>query len=905
MSWQPQQDGVENIIKVLANLQTEDPAVHEQISKALVEFQKIPEYDRYLVYIFIHLENFLEVRMCAGLLLKNNIKRRPKQDQIDQAELSFLREEVVKGIADPNSDIRRTAGGVLTTIVGAWGIESWPGLIEFLVHCLDNQNPIILDGTFYAISLLCEDHPMLLEKENEGKPLQLLLPKFLSFYNHPVAEVRDYSISCILKVMIFFPNFMLINIEQFIKYFFCMAGDANIFIKKKTQTAFVNLISTPIGVNNCSPYLNQMVQYMVFCLNDREFMMVSCEFFEKLLGYENKFEEHVESFVPQMVPLLYSHLRYTQEDLEDKGNYDGDDAHIPDSNINYTFGMSNDDDDDGYDLYANIQSCRNSASEILDLLSRRSDESFLEILIPIIEKGFADSDWMNKEAAVLALGCIAYGQYRAMVHHLPGLTPFLFSLLRDQKPLVRSITCWVLSRYVFWIRQEPPQESNNGRTMFQFLVEELLIRVEDKNKDVQNAACFAIATISETAPEQIIPYVEAIFVQFHKAIRTFQKKNLFSLYDAIGSICSIMKSHFNNEKYMNLLLPPLIHRIENLADDDNEMFPLLDCFRSISLAVGLAFGTYALPLFKRCVKLIQASILGLTCHAHDPTTEPPEREFLVCSLDMTSALLDVLKEHFSPLIQQSNLIALLKELCTNFGGEDNVDFAQSYFAVIGDIARHCGNELIPILPVVIPSLLQGCNESRFVEMCNNALWAFGEVLLFLSPDRPYTDFPPSVHQFMPTFLNAALQLLHVQDDVDTEELFETAGVAVGRAAFVSPQQMVSTLDSIIGRFLVSLLHLTDGPEKEQALHGLCLVLFLKPDIVRLDFVRFCVVVGSWRGDNAKLIAMLGNLLKQFRASLGETVWMEYMNEIDETYYREAPDHQKFIRIRLEQYISVG
>jgi hypothetical protein len=272
---------------------------------------------------------------------------------------------------------------------------------------------------------------------------------------------------------------------------------------------------------------------------------------------------------------------------------------------------------------------------------------------------------------------------------------------------------------------------------------------------------------------------------------------------------------------------------------------------------------------------------------------------------MTSALLDVLKEHFAPFIQQSNLIALLKELCTNFSGEDNVDFAQSYFAVIGDIARHCGNELIPILPVVIPCLLQGCNESRFSEMCNNALWAFGEILLFLSPERPYNDFPPSVHQFMPTYLNAALQLLHVQDDVDTEELFETAGVAVGRAAFVSPQQMVSTLDSIIGRFLVSLLNLADGPEKEHALHGLCLVLFLKPDIVRLDFVRFCTVVGSWRGDNSKLIAMLGNLLKQFRASLGETVWMEYMNEIDETFYRDFPAHEKLIRIRLEQYLSVG
>jgi hypothetical protein len=273
---------------------------------------------------------------------------------------------------------------------------------------------------------------------------------------------------------------------------------------------------------------------------------------------------------------------------------------------------------------------------------------------------------------------------------------------------------------------------------------------------------------------------------------------------------------------------------------------------------------------------------------------------------MISAVLDVLKEHFGPLIQQSNLIALLNELCTNFGGEENIDFAQSYFAVIGDIARHCGHELIPIFPVVIPSLMQGCIESRFVEMCNNALWAFGEVLLFLSPERPYSDFPQSIQPFMLTYLNSALQLLHVQDDPDTEELFETAGVAVGRAAFVSPQQMVATLDSVIGRFLASLLHLANGPEKEQSLHGLCLVLFLKPDIVRHDFVRFCSVIGTWQGDNQKLISMLGNLLKQFRASLGEEQWMEYMKDLDEINYRpDEPDSEKVIHHRLEFYFSHG
>jgi transportin-1 len=58
--------------------------------------------------------------------------------------------------------------------------------------------------------------------------------------------------------------------------------------------------------------------------------------------------------------------------------------------------------------------------------------------------------------------------------------------------------------------------------------------VEDKNKEVQQSACFALATISEHAANDILPYAQAIFTQFHRAMNSFQRKNLISLYDAIG-----------------------------------------------------------------------------------------------------------------------------------------------------------------------------------------------------------------------------------------------------------------------------------------------------------------------------------------------------------------------------------
>ena len=58
--------------------------------------------------------------------------------------------------------------------------------------------------------------------------------------------------------------------------------------------------------------------------------------------------------------------------------------------------------------------------------------------------------WILRESAILALGAVAEGSFDAIMPHLPELIPYLLSFLTDKKPLVRSITCWTLSRYSKW-----------------------------------------------------------------------------------------------------------------------------------------------------------------------------------------------------------------------------------------------------------------------------------------------------------------------------------------------------------------------------------------------------------------------------------------------------------------------
>ena len=117
----------------------------------------------------------------------------------------------------------------------------------------------------------------------------------------------------------------------------------------------------------------------------------------------------------------------------------------------------------------NLRKCSAAA---LDVLSNVFHEALLPVLLPLLKQNLSSQvflttptttptyplpgqDWLVKEAAILALGAVSEGCMAGMLPHLPQLVTFLISSLSDGKALVRSITCWTLSRYAHWIVTQP------------------------------------------------------------------------------------------------------------------------------------------------------------------------------------------------------------------------------------------------------------------------------------------------------------------------------------------------------------------------------------------------------------------------------------------------------------------
>ena len=112
----------------------------------------------------------------------------------------------------------------------------------------------------------------------------------------------------------------------------------------------------------------------------------------------------------------------------------------------------------------------------LDVLAGIFKNDILQVLLPCIQETLSNPDWRVKESGILALGAIAEGCMEGVRPHLPQLIPFLLQTSTEKKPLVRSISCWTLSRYCTWVVDEAKEQFMEPLIMVVSLIELLPIK---------------------------------------------------------------------------------------------------------------------------------------------------------------------------------------------------------------------------------------------------------------------------------------------------------------------------------------------------------------------------------------------------------------------------------------------
>ncbi|XP_022647972.1 transportin-1-like [Varroa jacobsoni] len=897
--WQPAEQGLQQILQLLKESQSPDTTIQRTVQQKLEDLNKYPDFNNYLIFVLTKLKTEEDpTRSLSGLILKNNV--RAHFDKFPPEVSEFIKSELLGCLGDPSALIRATVGILITTIASRGGLSRWPKLLPSLCVLLDSEDYNVCEGAFGALKNICEDSAEQLDSDALQRPLNHMIPKFLHFFQHSSARIRAHAVACVNQFILSMPQALTLHIDTFIEGLFRLARDDDKDVRKNVCHALVMLLE--VRVDRLLPHMGHIIEYMLECTHDADeaVALEACEFWLTLAELPICREALQPPHLARLIPVLVRGMRYSTLDvILLKGDVD-DDSTVPDREEDIrprfyrakvhggslsgqggpseTSGQTheqnanqeqdNDDDNDldtDDDVYQdwNLRKCSAAA---LDTLANVFQNELLSILLPILKETLFHPEWVVKESGILTLGAIAEGCSLGMTPHLPELVPFLIGhCLNDRKALVRSISCWTLSRYAHWV-------VNQEHTQYlQPLMTELLKRILDPNKKVQEAACSAFATLEEEACTELVPYLQVILETLVFAFSKYQHKNLLILYDAIGTLAESVGHHLNRHEYIDMLMPPLIHKWNALKDDDKDLFPLLECLSSVATALQVGFLPYSEPVFRRCVSLVEQTLQQAMAHqAHPEQYEPADKDFMIVALDLLSGLAEGLGEHTGQLVGSSTLMALLYQCMQDSSSE----VRQSSFALLGDLTKACFQHVRPCVAEFMPILGHNLNPDS-LSVCNNATWAIGEISVKLGQEtRPY----------IPLFLNQLVGIINIPSTPKT--LLENTAITIGRLGYVCPADVAPVLAQFVKPWCITLRNIRDNDEKDSAFRGVCAMIGANPAGVVNDFIYFCDAVASWVNPRDDLKNTFAEILHGFKNQVGEDAWNRF------TMQFPAPLHER-------------
>ncbi|PHT41931.1 Transportin-1 [Capsicum baccatum] len=872
-TWQPQEEGFKEICGLLEQ-QMSPTSDKSQIWQQLQHYSQFPDFNNYLAFIFARAEGrSVDIRQAAGLLLKNNL--REAFQNMPPANQQYIKSELLPSLGAADRHLRSTAGTIISVLVQIDGIAGWPELLQALVSSLDSSDINHVEGAMDALSKICEDVPQLLDSDISGlseRPITVFLPRFLQLFQSPQASLRKLSLSSVNQYIMLMPKVLHLSMDKYLQGLFLLANDPAPEVRKLVCAAFVQLIEVRPAI--LEPHLRNVLEYILQVNKDpdEEVALEACEFWSAYCDAQLP-PENLREFLPRLIPVLLSNMVYADDDeslleAEEDGSLPDRDQDIKPRFHSSRFHGSEDGEDDDEDI-VNVWNLRKCSAAALDILSNVFGDDILPTLMPVVQSKLSttnDEAWKEREAAVLVLGAIAEGCINGLFPHLSEIISFLIPLLDDKFPLIRSISCWTLSRFSKYIVQGTDHQE--GREQFNKILMGLLRRVLDDNKRVQEAACSAFATLEEEAAEELAPCLEVILQHLMCAFGKYQRRNLRIVYDAIGTLADAVGGELNQPKYLEILMPPLIGKWQQLPNSDKDLFPLLECFTSIAQALGAGFAQFAQPVFQRCITIIQSQQLAKV----DPASAglQYDREFIVCSLDLLSGLAEGLGGGVESLVSQSNLRDLLLQCCL----DDAPDVRQSAFALLGDLARVCPVHLRPRLVEFLDAATKQLNTSKLKEtisVANNACWAIGELAI-----KVQKEISPVVL----TVVSCLVPILQHAEGLN-KSLIENSAITLGRLAWVCPELVSPHMEHFLQPWCFALSMIRDDIEKEDAFRGLCAMVKANPSGALNSLVFMCRAIASWheiRSDDLQSEIFL--VLQGYKQMLKDGAWEQFMSALE-------------------------
>ncbi len=181
-----------------------------------------------------------------------------------------------------------------------------------------------------------------------------------------------------------------------------------------------------------------------------------------------------------------------------------------------------------------------------------------------------------REAAILCLGVLSEGCFESIKPHLSFILLFLLGCLSDEEPLIKTISCWTLSKYTSFIVENANEQLNQASdSLIKVYLREILKCLLSSNQQVQESACSAFSTLISHAAQMLLPYINDVFQVFLVVFENYKGNSLVNLYGAIGSIFDALEGNLRKEKGIEGLVVGVMGKWSAMNVEDKMMCPLM------------------------------------------------------------------------------------------------------------------------------------------------------------------------------------------------------------------------------------------------------------------------------------------------------------------------------------------
>ncbi|XP_023642256.1 transportin-1 [Capsella rubella] len=479
----------------------------------------------------------------------------------------------------------------------------------------------------------------------------------------------------------------------------------------------------------------------------------------------------------------------------------------------------------------NVWTLRKRGEEKVYMFSYVFGHELFQILMPLAQaklRRFDDETWKEREAIVFALGTVSKGCIRSFQpRHLAMLVVLLVPLLDDLCPLIRSKSCWTLSQYGAYLLKGSQHRSYQH---FERVLDGVLRKLLDVNIRVQNAACVAFTTLAKDAGEDLVLYLEVMLEHIIRAFGTAQRENIEIVYNAIRTMPNLVGGEMITK--LEILIPQLVAKWEQHSDSDKDLYLMLECFTSISVALDVGSVPFAQAVFKRCIQIMEKQNLAKV--GISAVTEY-EKETILYSIAFLYDLAEWFGSGIEYLLEESNLRLMLLGYCM----DKDPDVKERAFALMGVLARVHPVYIQPLLHefLDIASKQTGVDVIREnVNVAANACRTIGELAV-----KFYQEFSSLI------VTNVVLSLsiiLHQGEVWDNKALIEVISITLARLAWNFPELVAPQMEHYFEPWCKS-FSMIDDDSKKETFRGLCAMVTMNPLGVGSSLFFICQVIANW------------------------------------------------------------